>query len=136
MQVALFLAADFAKIDANGKLDILGVFNRINAVSFPAKHRTLFLVIRIIATFGEYDLDHPFKLLFVDEDGEEQQPTLEGIMRFEKPPTGTQVQADTILQLGDLPLPRQGRYEFRLLINQDVKGILPLEAAQISQPKA
>lgn len=136
MQIVLFLAADYAKADASGKLDILGIFNRINAPAFPAVHRTLYLVIRIIAAVGEYDVDHPFKLLFVNEDGEEQPPTIEGVMRFEKPKSGVQVQADTIVELGDLVLPKPGRYEFRLVINQDVKGVLPLEIVQPHPPAA
>lgn len=136
MQVALFLAADYAKVDAGGKLDILGIFNRINAPAFPAIHRTLYLVIRIIAAIGEYDVDHPFKLLFVSEDGEEHPPAIEGVMRFEKPKNGVQIQADTIVALGDLVLPKPGRYEFRLVINRDVKSILPLEVVHLQQSGA
>jgi hypothetical protein len=34
----------------------------------------------------------------------------------------------------DLLLPKAGRYEFRLIINRDVKGYLPIDVVLIDEP--
>jgi hypothetical protein len=41
------VASDFASITQDGKLNVLGVLDRIFAPQFPAVHRTLFLVLSL-----------------------------------------------------------------------------------------
>jgi hypothetical protein len=48
MDIDLALLADAATIDASGKLNILGVFERIIAPQFPVQHGRLALVVRFI----------------------------------------------------------------------------------------
>ena len=38
MEIDLALLADAATIDASGKLNILGIFDRIGVTQFPAQH--------------------------------------------------------------------------------------------------
>lgn len=126
MEVPIFLAADYSNKDAGGKLNVLGVFNRIHAKSFPARHRSLYLVIRIELVLGEFDIEHDTKILFVDEDGLEK-GTYPLAFTVERPVTGHSAFADLLLQLEGLPLDSAGRHEFRLIVNRDVKAILPID---------
>ena len=49
MDIDLALLADAATIDGSGKLNILGVFDRISASAFPAQHGRMAMVLRFAA---------------------------------------------------------------------------------------
>jgi hypothetical protein len=53
MEVDLALLADAATIDASGKLNILGIFDRLTTSSFPTRHPRLSLVLRFSAGVQE-----------------------------------------------------------------------------------
>jgi len=53
MELDFGLLADAATVDASGKLNVLGVFDRIQARDFPARHGRLSLVLRFSAGVGE-----------------------------------------------------------------------------------
>jgi hypothetical protein len=115
-------------------LNILGIFNKIFTPGFPAAHKSMYLVIKLAADLGEYDTDHDVRILFLDTDGNEL-GAMEVSARFGRPPNGAVAEAQLILQVVDLALPKEGRYDFRLLINKDLKGVLPLDALAIPKPK-
>ncbi|MBI1280554.1 MAG: hypothetical protein GC179_20695 [Anaerolineaceae bacterium] len=130
MNVVLFLAADFANHETSGKLNVLGVFNRIYAKEFPAKHRRLYLVARITASIREFDTDYDLQIVLVDTDGNEV-AAQQGQIRIPRPESGKTAQADLIIEVADLPFSKQGDYEFTLIINREVKASLPIEVVQI-----
>ena len=47
MELTLALLADYANISREGKLNIMGIFEQIFALSFPAVHAQLQLVLRL-----------------------------------------------------------------------------------------
>src|SRR5438132_1558210 len=53
MDIDLALLADAATIDGSGKLNILGVFDRISASAFPAQHGRMAMVLRFSAGLPE-----------------------------------------------------------------------------------
>ncbi|MSR22125.1 MAG: hypothetical protein EXR92_01060 [Gemmatimonadetes bacterium] len=53
MELDFGLLADAATVDASGKLNVLGIFDRIQAREFPACHGRIALVLRFSASFGE-----------------------------------------------------------------------------------
>ena len=59
MQVKLALLADYANVTAEGKLNILGIFDRINVVGVPAVHPQMHFILRLEAHPAEWDRTHP-----------------------------------------------------------------------------
>lgn len=53
MNVSLALVADYANISREGKLNILGIFDRIAAQSVPAVHSQMQLIMRLEADRAE-----------------------------------------------------------------------------------
>jgi len=133
MNILLFLAADYADEGKSGKLNIHGIFNNIHASQFPTKHPMMYLVIKIAAELGEYDTDHDLKILFLDEDGEEL-AVITGTLRFGHPSKFGRAEAQLIIQVGNMPFPKPGRYEFRLVMNTHVLSVIPLDVIDTSQP--
>ena len=50
MDVDLALLADAATIDGAGKLNILGIFDRVHTPNFPARHPKMALVLRFLSS--------------------------------------------------------------------------------------
>jgi hypothetical protein len=53
MKQLLFLAADYANITGDGKLNVMGIFNDIYSFNFPARHSSMHLVARLGAELSE-----------------------------------------------------------------------------------
>lgn len=129
MQIVLASLADYALVDQQGRLSVIGIFSQVWVAQFPAEHRRTHLVIRVIGRRTEIG-EHRIRIRFLDPDGRELFGG-EGTFRFGEPPAGvTFVEAAVILAY-DLPLPRPGRYDVELTLDADGSTHLPLTAAQL-----
>lgn len=63
------LIADEANISQEGKLNVLGAFDRIAAPGFPIVHPKMVFVFRIEAGYGDGGKAVPVRVRLVDEDG-------------------------------------------------------------------
>lgn len=137
MELALALLADFANKSADGKLNILGIFNRIWAQRFPASHPEMKLVLRFSVHPAEAGETKKFKIQLRTDDGHVKME-LEGEMKLGRPPQvtpGEMGTVDHILGINGLPVEAPGRYEFVILVNGEVKGSAPFTAS-LRQQKA
>ena len=70
MDVDLALLADAATIDGAGKLNILGIFDRLHTPKFPARHPKMALVLRFSAPLTETG-SHEIEITLKDPVGSE-----------------------------------------------------------------
>src|ERR1700682_5304454 len=76
MKVEIFTLCDAATIDAGGKLNILGSFDRLNAKEAPVMHPQCALAIKL--RFERVEEGHKrIRIAFVDSDGTSVMPTLD-----------------------------------------------------------
>lgn len=135
MELRIFLLSDFANVDAGHKLNIIGAFNTINAKEFPAVHPSMYLVAKVAAQLGEFGKQYGYQIVFFDEDAKEL-GKIEGKVTFPIP-KGKQrfSEFNLVLALRDIPFPKAGRYEFRLLMNDQVLGEVPLDVMRLESPQ-
>jgi len=69
MRPLLFLVANYANITREGKLNVMGIFNDIYSLNFPARHSSMHLVAKLAAELGEYGQTRNFTVKLLDEDG-------------------------------------------------------------------
>ena len=70
MKILMMVTADYASIEPQtGKLNIIGVFNQINAQEFPTSHRRMYLVIKIGGEIFDNPNPHKLSVALADEDG-------------------------------------------------------------------
>jgi len=134
MRPLLFLAADCANVTGDGKLNVMGIFNDINAYNFPARHPSMHLVAKLGAELSEYGQRRGFTVILMDADGNH---IMELSGEFDVPTGqgGKKPEVNIILNLKDIILPNPGRYQFVLLIDKDQKDELTLYVNQIETPK-
>ncbi len=131
MELRIFLLADFANV-SDKKLNVIGAFNTIVSKQFPAQHPAIYLVAKIAAELGEFEVERKIKILFFDEDANEL-GKLEGGFSFPKPTRGHVSEGDFIFNIRDTVFDKAGRYEFRLLIDDHLLGTVPLDLVQLEE---
>ena len=124
MQVKLAVLADYANVTAEGKLNILGIFDRIAVAEFPAAHPQMHLVLRLEAHPAERDRMHDVELRLHGPDGETVFE-VKGELEAHGPP-GQTIATNQILTLSNLQLARPGGYTFVIFVDNDLKAEIPL----------
>jgi len=120
--------ADYALIDQQGKLSVMGIFQHVWVGAFPALHPRTHLVIRVRGRRTDIG-SHAIRIRFVDGDNTELLGG-EGSVQFNEPPAGvTEVEAGAILVF-DVPLPKAGTYAFEITLDGGGSTRVPLTAAR------
>jgi hypothetical protein len=132
LQVKLAVLADYANVSAEGKLNILGIFDRINLTQVPAVHPQMHLVLRLEAHAAERDRAHKVEIRLHDPEGDTIFEVNGDIV-----PHGEgshPVSTNQILTLNNLQLQKIGAYNFVVFINHDLKSELPLHVEFVTMP--
>ena len=125
MEIDLALLADAATIDASGKLSILGIFDRIGVVQFPAQHGRVSLVLRFTAGTSEIG-SHEVHIRMSDPGGAEVL-SLNGEMQLVGGRSARDViRVPHILNLDGLVFTRPGMYSFDVKVDGEHHVSLPL----------
>ena len=135
MRLILLLAADYANITGDGKLNVMGIFRDINAHSFPARHSSMHLVIKLGAELGENNESRTLNVKLRDPDGDEI-VSISGPVVFPEPASGRLPEVNAILELKDITFPKPGPYQFVVFVDKDYKGDLPIyiHKLEVSEP--
>ena len=124
MNVSFALLADYTTTSKEDKFSVIGIYDRIGARSFPARHPQLQLAIRILTTRA--DLGHQRQIMvdLVDSEGKTLQKA-EGLIGIpgdvERPPTMNLVMVfeNTVFQ-------QAGAYQFNVFIDGRQEAEVPL----------
>jgi hypothetical protein len=121
------VVADYALIDQQGKLSVLGMFQHVWVQSFPAVHHRTHLVLRVRGRRTEIGT-HSIQIRFMDDQGA-QLIGGDGTVQFGEPAAGiVDVEAGAVLVF-DVPLPRAGEYAFEISLDGGVTTRVPLTAS-------
>lgn len=124
MQVKLALLADYANVTAEGKLNILGIFDRINVQSLPAVHPQMHLILRLEAHPAERDRTHIVEIRLHDPDGDTVFEVKGDLVPHGQ--SGRTIATNQILTLNNLQLGKTGGYTFVVFVDNDLKSEVPL----------
>lgn len=126
MEVDLALLADAATIDGSGKLNILGIFDRLSTASFPTRHPRLSLVLRFAAGINEVGR-HQVAISLKGPDGKEVL-RIDGEMNLAPGPSsaGGAVLVPHVLNMDGLVFPVPGRYAFDVKVDGVHQVSIPL----------
>jgi hypothetical protein len=132
VKVQLALVCDYALIDQQGKLSVLGIFERIWVERFPAIHPRLHLVLRLKGRRTEIG-QHPVVIVLQDPDGREVLRG-EGQVQIGEPPAGvTEVEAGAVLAF-DIPLEKPGVHTFQVDVDGQRSASIPISVTQMPAP--
>lgn len=131
MNLDFAVLADYALIDQQGKLSIIGIFQHIWVAAFPTVNTRTHLVLRVRGRRTEIGA-HAIRIRFVDDTGRELLGG-EGTVQFGEPVAGvTELEAGAVLVF-DVPLPRAGQYAFEISLDGQPAARVGLSAAQVER---
>jgi hypothetical protein len=124
MTIDLALLCDAATVDPSGKLNVLGIFDRIHSAEFPARHGRLCLVLRLETRAA--DEGERSALIRLLTPGGEELVRLDGRIQV-GPATGDAVsRIPQVLNLDGLVFPEPGTYRFEVAVDGTRLVTLPL----------
>jgi hypothetical protein len=111
MKIPMAFLADEANISQEGKLNVLGVFDRITAAEFPVLHPRMVFAFRVQAEFSDTGRTFPVRVRMVDEDGQVMFEATGEITAPHVPP-GEFSTANQVFTLVGVQFPSPGHYKF------------------------
>ena len=136
MNLDFAFIADAATVDGGGKLSVLGIFDRIRARDFPARHGRISLVMRLAAAADDAGA-HEADIRLTDPEGG-QVLRLDGTLRVgDAPPasTGITTRVPHVLNLDGISFKMPGTYEFEIRIDGELVAKLPLILEKVSDSR-
>lgn len=126
MEIDLALLADAATVDAAGKLNVLGIFDRVTANQLPAQHGRISLVLRFSATVQDAG-EHRLRITLSAPDGHELL-SLDGEMQLGTGmgAPGARVRVPHVINLDGLILETSGMYTFDVRVDGEHHLAIPL----------
>jgi hypothetical protein len=125
VQVKLAVLADYANVTSDGKLNILGIFDRISVTGMPVVHPQMHLILRLEAHPAERGRTQNVEIRLHDPDGNTVFEVRGDVLPAGPP--GQAMATNQILTLNNLQLAKEGGYSFIVLVNNDLKSEVPLE---------
>ncbi len=123
------LVSDYANTTGDGKLNVMGIFGSITAISFPTTHPEMYVIAQLAPSPAEYTRAFKFELKLMDEDGLQIGNIITDAV-VPVPETGRYIRLNHVLRLVNITFPKPGEYEVVVLVDNDVKGTLSIEVNQ------
>ena len=130
MNVTFAVLADFASVSADGKLNIMGIFDEVTPGSFPAQILSTYLVAHYEADVTEVDRPRRIRVELVDPDGNKLFSVEQSITIPRQPPPRLGGSFNHIARFAVLQFPAAGDYQFAILIDDDHKKSIRLRVNQ------
>lgn len=124
MEIDLALLADAATIDNSGKLNILGIFDRIDAQGFPAQHGRIALILRFSGTIQDAGAHH-LRIRLTHPTGEEM-ASVEGDLHLGPGAFAEPLHAHHIINMDGLVFPVGGVYSFDVFLDGQAVVSVPI----------
>lgn len=133
MEVKLALLADYANVTREGKLNLMGIFDVINAPSLPWTHPQMRLVLTFEANPAEWDTQKKVQIKLLDADAREKL-TMGADIKVPTGKSGRNVPINSIIVINNLRFDVAGYYAFYILIGEETKKEIPLTVNYVPRP--
>jgi hypothetical protein len=116
--------ADEANVSQEGKLNLMGIFDRIAAADFPVVHPKMVFAFRVEADSADSGRPHSVEVSMEDEDGSALFHA-EGEIGSPPVPPGEFTTANQIFALVGVQFPRPGLYRFVVRVGDSARHEVP-----------
>ncbi len=122
------LLCDYASRAVGGKLNIMGIYDRLIVNELPVRIPHAYIVLRVLIDPIESGKKHSFKLDMID-DSEKELMKLEGFFDVPKVPENVDIKElrhDEIFPLYGPVFEDEGEYSIRIWIDEELDATMPL----------
>ncbi|HET6233069.1 MAG TPA: hypothetical protein VFE05_23530 [Longimicrobiaceae bacterium] len=117
MKIPMAFLADEANISQEGKLNVMGIFDRLAAAEFPVVHPRMVFTFRVQAESGDAGRTFPVQVRLLDD---ADNPLFEAAGEMVAPivPLGEFMTANQVFTLVGIQFPRPGSYRFVVSVGE------------------
>lgn len=130
MEVAFCALADHANETREGKLNVIGVFDRISAKDFPAQHHAMAIVLRFRTRYQDSEESHRIRVTMEGPDGDKL-VNINGEISVGTMQPGQIGHQNAIFNIANAKFERSGTYVVRVFIDGEQETEAPLTVRQI-----
>lgn len=130
MKVLFACLADYASEDASRKLNLMGIFDTVQAKQFPALHPRMFFVFRLMVEHDDGGEKGKLTVVMRDDDHQELQ-RLEAQFQVHAVPPGEFGVQNLIMELNGLVFPQAGRYHVAVKVDGQPEVQVPLKVSAL-----
>ena len=124
--------ADYSNVSREGKLNILGIFNRILTQRMPAQHPSMQLVLQFQPAVPDVDREHDIEINCMGPDGGEPIFELKGSFIIQRDATSPVPAAvNQVIDIKNLTFKEFGGHTFSIFVDNDLKSTIGLEIVRI-----
>lgn len=133
MEVTVAVLADYANVSKDGKLNIMGIFQEINASELPFQLPQMYLVLSFTAGPAEFGSVRDVRVVLLHSDGQEVF-SLEAEMQVPNAARpGRRAYINETIGLAGVPFQQAGDYAFSVLVGDDEKATVPLYVNDVNK---
>ena len=133
VDVTLAVLADYANVSQDGKLNIMGIFQEINAPSLPFPLPQMYLVLTFEAGPAEFGSQKQLRIVLLDGDGEEKL-SIVGDLQVPRPTVpGRRAYINEAIGLAGVPFEKAGDYGFAILVGGETRETVSLHVNDLSK---
>jgi len=125
VKLTIIALADYVNTAEGGKLNILGIFDRINAKDFPVRHAQMSLVLRFLCEYADSEEEHPVRVHLEAPNGAKI-VEVEGAVRVPTMQPGESRTVNQVIQMMNVAFQRSGTYLLRVYLEEELAGEIPL----------
>jgi len=133
LDATLAVAADYANVASDGKLNVMGIFQEFSPDGFPAVVPQIYLVVSWTAGPAEFGSQKEVRIAFVGPDNAEHFALDYQLTVPQTSRPGERVTFHQILGIGGLPLTQSGPHAIYVLVSGEEKASVPL---YVNEPSA
>jgi hypothetical protein len=132
LDAVLAVAADYANVSSEGKLNIMGIFQELNPPALPFQLPQMYLVVSWGAGPPEFGSQKNCRIMFMGPDEiESDHLTLDYQLVVPEPKRpGARAIFHQILGIGGLPIVKTGPHAIYVLVGGETKTTVPLYVNQ------
>lgn len=128
MQIKLSAICEYVSIDNTGKLNLLGIFDAINATSFPVTVSKMYLVLVVHGENNEIG-EHDVILKLTGANGKNLIDP--GLFKFNLN-QGINPSSNVIIDFNNLQIPSAGDYLFEIAVDENLELTIPLKVSSLN----
>ncbi|MFC1593125.1 DUF6941 family protein [Candidatus Omnitrophota bacterium] len=133
METKLVLLADYANVTRDGKLNLMGVSNTLNARALPWVQPQLHVVLQFEVGAADWDTENNIEIELLDADGN-RVSAIPGKVKVARPKVAKPLQINSIFAINNLKFNKDGDYVFVLRVDGQIDREMPLRVNYVPTP--
>ena len=125
VETKLALLADYANVTRDGKLNLMGVSNTINARALPWVQPQIYVVLQFEVGAADWETEKGIEVQLLDADGN-RVSAIQGNVKVARPKVAKPLQVNSIFAINNLKFNKDGEYVFVLRVDGQIEKEIPL----------